>query len=175
MAWCYFNRTISIKQNGSLSYNKITAALTLSQCQSRGIPLAIQCAWSLDPTVHWNATGEIIVGSQCVSSGLAMPFQWSSSVFQLCKLTLGCHWDTTGCLHQPVWFQWHPSVFVTPVVLSVFQLCNLTLDRQWDTTGCLYQPVLFQWHPSVLVAQVVFQCGLSSGIPMYWHNLVWRS
>ena len=33
----------------------------------------------------------------------------------------------------------------------------------------------FQWHPSVLVAPVVFQCGLSSGIPVYWQNLVWRS
>ena len=33
----------------------------------------------------------------------------------------------------------------------------------------------FQWHPSVLVAPVVFQCGLSSGIPVYWQKLVWRS
>ena len=33
----------------------------------------------------------------------------------------------------------------------------------------------FQWHSSVLVAPVVFQCGLSSGIRVYWQNLVWRS
>ena len=73
---------------------------------------------------------------QCASSGLPVAFQWFSSVFQLCKLTLDRHWNTTGCYHQPVWFQ---------------------------------------WHHSVLVAPVVFQCGLSSGIPVYWHNLVWRS
>ena len=90
----------------------------------------------LDPSVHWNVTGEIIVGSQCASCVLPVVFQWSSSVFQLCKLTLDRHWNTTGCDHQPVWFQ---------------------------------------WHPSVLVAPVVFQCGLSSGIPVYWQNLVWRS
>ena len=58
---------------------------------------------------------------------------------------------------------------------SVFQLCKLTLDHHWNTTGCLHQLVWFQWHPSVLVAPVVFQCGLSSGIPVYWQNLVWRS
>ena len=33
----------------------------------------------------------------------------------------------------------------------------------------------FQWHPSVLLAPVVFQCGLSSGIPVYWQNMVWMS
>ena len=62
-----------------------------------GNPVAIQCAWNLDPIVHWNATGERIVGSQCVSSVLPVVFQWCSSVFQLCKLTLDSHWDTTGC------------------------------------------------------------------------------
>ena len=47
-------------------------------------------------------TEEIIVGSQCASSGLPVAFQWSFSVFQWCKLTLDRHWDTTGCQHQPV-------------------------------------------------------------------------
>ena len=60
-----------------------------------GLPVAIQCAWNLDPSVHWNSTGESIVGSQCASSGLPVAFQWSSSVFQL--LTLDRHWHTTGC------------------------------------------------------------------------------
>ena len=50
-----------------------------------GGPVAIKCAWNLDPSVHWNATGKIIVGSQCASSGLPVAFQWSSRVFQLCK------------------------------------------------------------------------------------------
>ena len=58
-----------------------------------GLPVAIQCAWNLEPSVPWNAAGEC----QCASSGLPMAFQWSSSVFQLCKLTLDRHWDTTGC------------------------------------------------------------------------------
>ena len=102
------------------------------QWQSSGNPVCLH----LDPSVHWNATGEMPVCFQWSSSGLPVAFQWSSSVFQLCKLTLDRHWDTIGCKHQPVWFQ---------------------------------------WHPSVLVAPVVFQCGLPSGIPVYWQNLVWRS
>ena len=105
----------------------LMVALTLSQWSSSGNPVAIQCAWNLDPSVHWNATGEMPVCFQWSSSGLPVAFQWSSSVFQLCKLTLDRHWDTTGCKRQPVWFQWSSSVF---------QLCKLTLDRQWNTTGC---------------------------------------
>ena len=57
----------------------------------------------------------------------------------------------------------------------VFQLCKLTLDCRWKTIGRYHQPVWFQWHPSVLVAPVVFQCGVSSGITVYWQNLFWRS
>ena len=75
----------------------IYITLTLSQWSSSGNPVAIQCAWNLDPSVHWNATGERIVDSQCASGGLPVAFQWSSGVFQLCKLTLDRHWDTTGC------------------------------------------------------------------------------
>ena len=60
-----------------------------------GLPVAIQCAWNLDPSVHWNAIGEIIVGSQCASSGLSSGLPVCS--FQLCNLTLDHHWDTTGC------------------------------------------------------------------------------
>ena len=71
--------------------------LTLSQWSSSGNPVAIQCAWNLDLSVHWNATGEMPVYFQWSSSGLTVAFQWSSSVFQLCKLTLDRHWDTTGC------------------------------------------------------------------------------
>ena len=53
-------------------------ALTLSQWPSSGNSMTIQCAWNVDPSVHWNATGEMIVGSQCASSGLSVSFQWSS-------------------------------------------------------------------------------------------------
>ena len=44
------------------------ASLTLSQWQFRGYPVAIQFDWNLDPSLHWKATGENIVGSQCVSN-----------------------------------------------------------------------------------------------------------
>ena len=60
-------------------------SLTLSQWSSSGNPLAIQCAWNLDPSVHWNATGEMPVCFQWSPSGFPVAFQWSSSVFQLCK------------------------------------------------------------------------------------------
>ena len=102
------------------------------QWQSSGNPVCLEVRPQCTLEWHWRR----IVGSrcfQCASSGIPVAFQWSSSVFQLCKLTLDRHWDTTGCYHQSVWFQWHPSVPVGPVV---------------------------------------FQCGLSSGIPVYWQNLV---
>ena len=61
------------------------APLTLSQWFSSGNPVAIQCAWNLDPSIHWNATGERNVGSQCVSSVLPVVFQWLSSGLPVCS------------------------------------------------------------------------------------------
>ena len=122
-----------------------------------------QCAWNLDPSVHWNATGEKNVGCQCASSGLPVAFQWSSSVFQLCKLTLDRHWDTTGCWHRPVWFQWHPSVLVAPVVFQCVPIMQINTGtplgasiRQCGSSGI---PVYLwlQWSSSV-VCPVVSQC-----------------
>ena len=49
--------------------------LTLSQWSSSGNPVAIQCAWNLDPSVHWNATGEMPVCFQWYSSGFPVVFQ----------------------------------------------------------------------------------------------------
>ena len=119
--------------------NTITS-LTLSQWSSSGLPVAIQCSWNLDPSVHWNATGERIVGSQCVSSVLPVVFQWLSSGLPVCSNYANKHWITTviplganisqcGSSGIPVylWLQWYSSVF---------QLCKLTLDRHWNTTGC---------------------------------------
>ena len=130
--------------------------------------MAIQCAYNLDPSVHWNATGERIVGSQCVSSGLPMAFQLCSGVFQLCKLTLDGHWiaSISQCSSSGI-----PVYLCLQWSSSVFQLCKLTLDRHWVTTVCYHQPVWCQWHPSVLVAPVVFLYGIS----VYWQNLVCRS
>ena len=65
----------------------------VSQWQSSGNPVCLERRPQCTLECHWRK----IVGSQCVSSGLPVAFQWSSYVFQLCKLTLDRHWNTTGC------------------------------------------------------------------------------
>ena len=95
---------------------------------------------NLDPSVHWNATGEIIVGSQRASGGLPVVFQWLSSGLPVCSNYANKHWISPGTSLGPsinqcgssgipvyLWLQWSSSVF---------QLCKLTLDRHWNTTGC---------------------------------------
>ena len=84
-------------------------ALTLSQWSSSGNPVAFQCAWNLYPSVHWNATGEIILGA----SVLPVVFQWSSCgfpvVFQCVPIMqintgspLGHHWVLASASVVPV-------------------------------------------------------------------------
>ena len=105
---------------------------------------------------------------QWSASGLPVAFQWSSSVFQLCKLTLDRHWNTTGCYHQPVWFQWHPSVLAAPVVFQCVPIMQintgLPLEHHWVLASASVVPVASQctcgssglpvwsaqWYPSVL-------------------------
>ena len=88
---------------------QINVCVLLPLPWASGLPVAIQCAWNLDPSVHWNATGERIVGSQCVSS----VFQWSSSgfpvVFQCVPIMqintgspLGYHWVLASASVVPV-------------------------------------------------------------------------
>ena len=52
--------------------------LTMSQWSSSGNPVAIQCVWNLDPSVHWNANWTKKcwkpVCFQCASSGLSVAF-----------------------------------------------------------------------------------------------------
>ena len=71
-----------------------------------GLPVAIQCAWNLDPSVHWNAPGERIVGSQCASSGLPVVFQWLSSGLPIMQINtgspLGRHWVLASASVVPV-------------------------------------------------------------------------
>ena len=102
-----------------------------------GNSVAIQCAWNLDPSVHWNATGEnflVVSVFHCASS----VFQWPSSDIPVCFNYVNQHWIDTGtplsaCISQrgssgiPVylWLQWSSSVF---------QLCKLTLHHHWNTT-----------------------------------------
>ena len=119
--------------------------------------MAIQCAWNLDTSVHWGATREIIVGSQC----FPVCFQWPSSGVPVCSYYANYHWITTGTPLGASISQWGSSGIPGYLWLqwfsSVFQLCKLTLDRPWNTTGCWHPPVWFQWHPSVLAALVFLQ------------------
>ena len=74
------------------------------QCASSGLPVAFK--WCSSVSQLCELTPGIASGtplgasiSQCSSSGIPVYFslQWSSSLFQSCKLTLNRHWDTTGC------------------------------------------------------------------------------
>ena len=134
------------------------------QWQSSGNPVCLEPGPQCTLECHW----KIIVGSQCVSSVLPVVFQWCSSMFQLCKLTLDPHWDTTRCLHQPVWFQWHPSILVTPVVFQCVPIMQINtgspLEHHWVLVSTSVVPVAsqctcgssglpvwsVQWYPSVL-------------------------
>ena len=82
--------------------------LTLSQWSSSGNREAIQCAWNLDPIIHWNAAGK-----KLVASVLPVAFQWSSSgfpvVFQCVpvmqintRLPLERHWVLASASDVPV-------------------------------------------------------------------------
>ena len=71
------------KQNKTM-YIVSNYALTLSQWQFSGNPVAIQCAKNLDPSVYWNATGEIIFGSQCFS-GVLPVLMWSYNGLPVCS------------------------------------------------------------------------------------------
>ena len=122
MAWLHFESLCDYY------HNKFYDTLPYAS----GIIMAIQCAWNLDPSVNWNATGGRIVGIQCVSSmllvvfqcvpimriytGLPLVLQWvlasasvvpvtSNCTCQSCKLTLDCHCKINWRWHQLVWFQ----------------------------------------------------------------------
>ena len=84
---------------------------------------------------------------------------------------------------EPVVFQWQSSD--NPVCLGLRPQC--TLECHWRNASVL--PVVFQWLSSGLpvcsnyanwiatgtpLSASIIQCG-SSGIPVYWQNLVWRS
>ena len=96
----------------------VYVSLTLSQWSSSGNPVCLELRPQCTLKCHWiNASVlpvvflcvpimQINTGtplgasiSQCGSSSIPVYLwlQWSSSVFQLCKLTLGCHSNTTGC------------------------------------------------------------------------------
>ena len=152
------------------------------QCASSGAPMVFQWLSSGLPIMqintgsplghHWvlESASVVPVASQCTcgSSGLPVCSNYANEHWIATGTPLGARISQCGSCGIPVyvWLQWSSRVF---------QLCKLTLDHHWNTTGCQHQPVWFQWHSNVLVAPVVFQCGLSSGFPVYLQNLVWRS
>ena len=138
-----------------------------------GLPVAIQWQSSVPGTKTPVYTGKPLEKQLLVANVLPVVFQWSFSgfpvVFQcvpICKLTLGRHWDTTGCFHQPVWFQWHPSVLVAPVVFQCVPIMQINtgspLEHHWVLASASVVPVASQCT-----------CG-SSGLPV-WSALGYRS
>ena len=112
--------------------NSLDPTLTLSQWSSSGNPVAIQCAWHLDPSVHWNATGEIIL----VASVLPVVFQWYSSGFPVVFQCVPIMQINTG---SPLEHHW---VLASASVVPVASQC---------TCGSSGLPVWHvQWYPSVL-------------------------
>ena len=128
----------------------VVTTLTLSQWSSSGNPVCLDLRPQCTLECHRRNASVLPV------------------VFQLCKLTLDCHWDTTGCKHQPVWFQWHPSVLVAPVVFQCVPIMQINtgspLEHHWVLASASVVPVAsqctcgssglpvrsVQWYPSVL-------------------------
>ena len=85
--------------------NIFIASLTLSQWSSSGNPVAIQCAWNLDPSVYWNATREMPVCFQWSSSGFPVVFQCVPIMQINTGSPLGHHWVQASASVYPVAFQ----------------------------------------------------------------------
>ena len=75
-----------------------------------GLPVAIQCTWNLDPSVHWNATGERIV--------VPVWFQWSSSCFPVVFQCVPIMQINTGSPLE------HHSVLASASVVPVAPQCT---------------------------------------------------
>ena len=149
------------------------------QWQSSGNPVCLELRPQCTLECHWRN-----------ASVLPVAFQWSSSVFQLCKLTLDRHWDTTGCKLQAVWFQWHPSVVVAPVVFQCVPIMQINtgspLEHHWVLASASVVPVAsqctcgssglpvrsVQWYPSVLTESGLEVIG-SGHFPACFPKLQW--
>ena len=70
-----------------------------------GLPVAIQCPWNLDPSVHWNATGEMPVCFQWSPSGFQVVFQCVPIMQIYTGSPLGHHWVLASVSVVPVAFQ----------------------------------------------------------------------
>ena len=129
-----------------------------------GNSMAIQCTWNLDPSVHWNATGEKIVGSQCVSSVVPVVFQ----CVLIMQINTGSSLDHHWVLESASVVQWHPGVLVAPVVFQCVPIMQINtgspLEHHWVLASASVVPMAsqctcgssglpvwsVQWYPSVL-------------------------
>ena len=146
------DNTTDVRNNASFVH-----PLTLSQWSSSGLPVAIQCAWNLDPSVHWNATG-----------GMPVVFQWSSSGFPVVFQCVPIMQINTGSPLEHHWVL--ASASVVPVASqctcgsSALPVCSNYANYHWIATG-------------TPLGASIGQCG-SSGIPVYlwlqWSPSVFR-
>ena len=108
--------------------------------------MAIQCAWKLDPSVHWNAAGERTVGSQCVSSVLQLVFQ----CVPIMQINTG---SPLGHLRVLASSSMVPAVCQCTCGSSGPPVCSMYTNYHWVATG-------------TPLGVSISQCS-SSGIPMY--------
>ena len=147
---------------GCIHYNMTTPLPWAS-----GLPVAIQCAWNLDPRVYWNATGEKML----VASVLPVVFQWSSNgfpvVFQCVPimqintgLPLGHHWVLASASVIPVASQCTCGSSCLPIMQINTES---RLEHHWVLASASVFPVASQCT-----------CG-SSGLPVWsvqWYRSV---
>ena len=102
--WCGMLSIISTLRIKTVIWNMLPpdVTLTLTQWPSSGNPVAIQCAWNLDPSVLWNAIGEMPVAFQWSSSGFPVVFQCVPIMQINTGSPLGHHWVQASASVLPV-------------------------------------------------------------------------
>ena len=133
-------------------YNGMYPTLTLSQWSSSGNPVAIQCAWNLYPSVHWNATGEMPVCFQWSSSGFPVVFQ-SVQIMQIdTGSPLGHQWVLASASVVPVASHW----LVAPVVFLCVPIMQIN-----TVNVCIMLKILCEYSMhSVMFVLVLWLCSL---------------
>ena len=132
--------------------------LTLSQWSSSGNLVAIQCAWNLDPSRHWNVTGEKLL----VASVLSVVFQWFSSGFPVVFQCVPIMQINTG---SPLEHHW---VLASASMVPVASQCTC------GSSGLAVWSV--QWYPSVVTESdmEVIRSGHFPVCDPLCTQLVWR-
>ena len=129
--------------------------------------MAIQCASNLDPSVHWDATGEKLL----VTSVFPVVFQWPYSGLPVCSYYANKHWVATWTplgasisqfgssgISVYLWLQWSFSVPIMQIntgsplehhcVLASARVIPVVSQCTCGSSGLPVWSV--QWYPSVL-------------------------